>query len=137
MPGFIAPLRSAQSVFCVFVFDRAILERLPSPQDRRVEFIHESVRELAEALRAKGDELVVLHAHAREAIPITAAGNGPRPPGAMRSPVSASSTRWRSRPSSTPADASSGATCRLARMRDKFIHAQQRVKALALYGRRG
>jgi deoxyribodipyrimidine photo-lyase len=65
-------LKSAPRVFCVFVFDRAILERLASREDRRVEFIHASVHELAAALRAKGGELIVLHDHAREAIPALA-----------------------------------------------------------------
>jgi deoxyribodipyrimidine photo-lyase len=62
-------LADARVVYCAFVFDREILDRLPSPQDRRVEFIWESVRELDAALRAKGGGLVVRHAAARSAIP--------------------------------------------------------------------
>jgi len=66
-------LADARVVYCAFVFDREILDRLPSPQDRRVEFIWESVRELDAALRAKGGGLVVRHAAARSAIPRLAA----------------------------------------------------------------
>lgn len=54
---------------CVFVFDHEILDKLPGRSDRRVEFIWESVRELGEALRAKGGGLHVLHDRARDAIP--------------------------------------------------------------------
>jgi deoxyribodipyrimidine photo-lyase len=66
-------LRDARDVFCVFVFDREILDALPSPADRRVEFIHESVVELDGALRKRGGALIVRHAYAREAIPSLAA----------------------------------------------------------------
>ena len=38
-------LRSCRQVLCVFVFDRAILDALPSA-DRRVEFIRESLVEM-------------------------------------------------------------------------------------------
>ncbi len=69
-------LAAARVVYCAFVFDREILDRLPSPQDRRVEFIWESVRELDAALRAKGGGLVVRHAAARSAIPRLAAELG-------------------------------------------------------------
>jgi deoxyribodipyrimidine photo-lyase len=62
-------LASSRVVYCAFVFDREILDRLPSPQDRRVEFIWESVRELDAALSARGGGLVVRHASARTAIP--------------------------------------------------------------------
>ena len=60
-------------MYCAFVFDREILDRLPSPQDRRVEFIRASVIELDAALRARGGALIVRHAIAREAIPRLAA----------------------------------------------------------------
>jgi deoxyribodipyrimidine photo-lyase len=60
-------------VYCAFVFDRTILDALPTRSDRPVEFSWESVRELGERLRANGGQLLVLHAHAREAIPALAA----------------------------------------------------------------
>jgi deoxyribodipyrimidine photo-lyase len=56
----------------VFVFDRDILDRLPSRQDRRVEFIWESVVALRSALLAHGGELLVVHDSARAAIPALA-----------------------------------------------------------------
>ena len=71
--GLYYALRSAPRVFCAFVFDREILEALPSREDRRVEFIFESVAELRQRLRAHGGDLVVLHDAARTAIPALAA----------------------------------------------------------------
>ena len=55
-------LRETRAVYCAFVFDREILDALPSPEDRRVEFIRDSVVELAAALRARGGGLIVRHA---------------------------------------------------------------------------
>ncbi|MBN9424913.1 MAG: deoxyribodipyrimidine photo-lyase [Burkholderiales bacterium] len=69
-------LRRARRVSCVFVFDREILDALPSRRDRRVEFIHGSVQELAAALHAAGGTLHVLHDRARDAIPALAARLG-------------------------------------------------------------
>jgi len=66
-------LERARRVWCAFVFDREILDRLPGPADRRVEFVHGSVAELDKALRARGGGLIVRHARAREAIPQLAA----------------------------------------------------------------
>ncbi|GIK87390.1 MAG: deoxyribodipyrimidine photo-lyase [Betaproteobacteria bacterium] len=56
-------------VWCAFVFDRGILDALPSPRDRRVAFIHASLVELDAALRRRGGGLIVRHDFAREAIP--------------------------------------------------------------------
>ncbi len=69
-------LKAAQEVVCVFVFDRAILDALPDPADRRVEFIHASVAELQHSLQAKGGGLIVRHADARTAIPELARETG-------------------------------------------------------------
>jgi deoxyribodipyrimidine photo-lyase len=65
-------LAAAGRVFCVFVFDRAILDALPR-RDRRVEFIWHSVHELDQALRRHGGGLMVLHGQARVEIPRLAA----------------------------------------------------------------
>ena len=65
-------LRQSQAVHCVFVYDTAILAALPR-RDRRVDFIHASVAELANELRRLGGDLIVLHADAAEAIPRLAA----------------------------------------------------------------
>lgn len=69
-------LKAARQVVCVFVFDREILDVLPNPEDRRVEFIHASVTELQQSLEAHGGGLRVLHDSARDAIPRLAAGIG-------------------------------------------------------------
>lgn len=72
-------LRQCRKVWCAFVFDTAILEPLRQRgllADRRVEFIHESLVDLDEQLRAlgrahgtEGVGLIVRHAAATEAIP--------------------------------------------------------------------
>jgi len=67
-------LRAARQVWCVFVFDRDILDPLPR-QDRRVEFIRDSLVGLDAQLRAlatshgvEGAGLLVRHGHAVEQI---------------------------------------------------------------------
>ena len=62
-------LKDARSVHCAFVFDRDILDALPRPDDRRVEFIHDSVVDLAKCLAARGGALIVRHGVARDEIP--------------------------------------------------------------------
>jgi deoxyribodipyrimidine photo-lyase len=62
-------LKSSRSVFCAFCFDTEILDMLPSLQDRRVEFIWESIAELHAGLQAAGGALHVLHGPARSMIP--------------------------------------------------------------------
>lgn len=66
-----AALRAARAVYCTFLFDRDILDALPR-QDRRVEFIRESLVELDLALRARGGGLIVRHGRAAEEIPALA-----------------------------------------------------------------
>lgn len=61
-------LKHAAHVYCVFVFDRLILNSLPSA-DRRVEFIWESVRELKATLQQQGGDLLVAYDIAEELIP--------------------------------------------------------------------
>jgi deoxyribodipyrimidine photo-lyase len=68
-------LRQSKTVYCVFVYDSAILAGLPR-RDRRVDFIHASVAELAAELRQLGGELIVRHADAAAAIPQLAAELG-------------------------------------------------------------
>jgi deoxyribodipyrimidine photo-lyase len=64
-----AALASGRPVHCAFVFDRDILDALPSRTDRRVEFIHGSLLQLDAALRQRGGGLIVRHGHAGEEIP--------------------------------------------------------------------
>lgn len=59
----------AEEVAVAFVFDTKILEKLHDTDDRRLTFIHQSLQEVDELLRAKGSKLVVLHGDAREEIP--------------------------------------------------------------------
>ena len=68
-------LTSSNSVYCVFIYDRDILDSLPR-NDRRVEFIHASVAELDAELRQMGGHLIVRHASAIDAIPALAAQLG-------------------------------------------------------------
>ena len=62
-------LKHSQSVHCVFVFDTDILSQLDNRQDRRVEFIWQSVRELQISLEQYGSTLKVLHGKASEVLP--------------------------------------------------------------------
>ena len=61
-------LKRAGQVVCAFVFDREILDALPDPADRRVEFIHASVTELQQSLQARGGGLIVRYGVARDEI---------------------------------------------------------------------
>ncbi len=75
-------LKHCRRVWCVFVFDTAILQpiletwraRQPNrtPEDRRIEFILAALEELDQALRQRGGGLIVLHDNARVAIPALA-----------------------------------------------------------------
>ncbi len=64
-------LASSRQVYCAFLFDKDILEplRVAGPLDRRVAFIHASLRELDAELRRAGGGLIVRHARAADAIP--------------------------------------------------------------------
>nr|NDG09015.1 deoxyribodipyrimidine photo-lyase [Oxalobacteraceae bacterium] len=59
-------LASAKQVFCVFIFDKDILDPLLAhgSMDRRVAFIHASLRELDAELQQHGGGLIVQHARA-------------------------------------------------------------------------
>jgi deoxyribodipyrimidine photo-lyase len=64
-------LKQARRVYCAFIFDRNILDPLLAAgraEDRRVEFIHDSLTELDQLLRANGGALIVRHGVASEAI---------------------------------------------------------------------
>jgi deoxyribodipyrimidine photo-lyase len=71
-----AALRSSRRVFCAFVFDTEILDKLPAKADRRVEFIWHSVAELRAQLADWGGGLEVRHGRARDEIPGLAAALG-------------------------------------------------------------
>ncbi|MDF3036138.1 MAG: phrB, partial [Paucimonas sp.] len=63
-----AALHQSRAVFCIFVFDSTILQKLPR-KDRRVEFIFNSLRELNEELEARGSSLILVHGDPVEEIP--------------------------------------------------------------------
>lgn len=62
-------LRQSRAVYCAFIFDTDILDRLEDRHDRRVDFIWHSVRELQAALEGMGGGLIVRHGSARALIP--------------------------------------------------------------------
>lgn len=64
-----AALTASERVFCAFVFDTEILDKLPDRCDRRVEFIWASVAELQRELENLGGGLEILHGPARSEIP--------------------------------------------------------------------
>jgi deoxyribodipyrimidine photo-lyase len=68
-------LATCAEVYAVFVFDTTILDALPR-DDRRVAFIHDSVRELATSLADAGGVLIVRHGDPTEAIPALAKSLG-------------------------------------------------------------
>jgi deoxyribodipyrimidine photo-lyase len=67
--GLYHALKNSAQVHCVFVFDTDILDTLVEKQDRRVEFIWHSLRELQERLQQHGGTLQVLYGRAQEVIP--------------------------------------------------------------------
>jgi deoxyribodipyrimidine photo-lyase len=54
-------LLASDKVYCVFIYDSTILDSLPR-QDRRVDFIHASIAEVADELAQLGGQLIVRHA---------------------------------------------------------------------------
>jgi deoxyribodipyrimidine photo-lyase len=61
-------LKQSRQVYCVFIYDSVILDELAA-YDRRVEFIHGSIAELAQRLKDMGGDLIVRHANAGQEIP--------------------------------------------------------------------
>ncbi len=71
-----AALETATKVWCMFVFDREILDALVDRDDRRVAFIHDSMVQLDRTLRRAGGGLIVVHDFARRAVPALASRLG-------------------------------------------------------------
>jgi deoxyribodipyrimidine photo-lyase len=67
--GFAAATATSPRVVPVFVFDTNILGDIEDHSDRRVTFIHDSVKELRLKLRAHGSDLVILHGDPLRKIP--------------------------------------------------------------------
>jgi deoxyribodipyrimidine photo-lyase len=64
--GLYHALREGRPVLSVFIFDTEILEKLEDKDDRRVQFIYETVVELKKELRKKGSDLLVRHGKPQE-----------------------------------------------------------------------
>lgn len=58
--GLFHALQSGHPVLPVFIFDEEILDKLPNKEDRRVEFIYESLVQLDTQLREQGSGLLVM-----------------------------------------------------------------------------
>ncbi|MYM23362.1 deoxyribodipyrimidine photo-lyase [Duganella sp. FT135W] len=68
-------LLASEKVYCVFIYDTTILDTLPR-RDRRVDFIHASIAEVAAELEQLGGHLIVRHGDPVEQIPALAAELG-------------------------------------------------------------
>jgi deoxyribodipyrimidine photo-lyase len=64
-----AALAQSKQVYLAFVFDKTILDALPSKTDRRVEFIWAAISQLKQQARAVGGDLICLHEQAQPVIP--------------------------------------------------------------------
>lgn len=60
-------LKSEYPVLVVFIFDRDILDKLPSTRDRRVAFIHQQLEKINHALQEEKSALEVFHTTPKEA----------------------------------------------------------------------
>jgi deoxyribodipyrimidine photo-lyase len=69
-------LKRSRRAYCAFCFDTAILDALPTREDRRVELIDVALDELDAALAQHESRLLVIHGDASEAIPRLAAELG-------------------------------------------------------------
>ncbi|MDJ0626256.1 MAG: deoxyribodipyrimidine photo-lyase [Candidatus Caenarcaniphilales bacterium] len=67
--GLYTALKESKKVYCVFVFDSNILSRLKDKDDKRVNFIWESVLELKTELRKFNHDLFVLFGDPQKVIP--------------------------------------------------------------------
>lgn len=63
-----AAMKQSQSVFWVFIFDKTILDSLPA-YDRQVQFIYQSVIELASEFEKMGGSLIVRYGNPEQDIP--------------------------------------------------------------------
>jgi deoxyribodipyrimidine photo-lyase len=68
-------LLASEKVYCVFIYDSTILDALPR-RDRRVDFIHASIAEVAAELAQLGGHLIVRHGDPAREIPALAAELG-------------------------------------------------------------
>ena len=64
--GFYEALQSGYQVLPLFIFDKLILDKLPSKEDQRVQFIHDHVMELKAQFEEEGSTLLVEHGEPKE-----------------------------------------------------------------------
>jgi deoxyribodipyrimidine photo-lyase len=67
--GLFAALSSQKALLPVFIFDENILSKLKNKQDRRVDFIHQTLMQLKEEIHQQGGQLLVLHGKPEELWP--------------------------------------------------------------------
>lgn len=70
--AFSRALTDCDRVYCTFIFDREILDKIENRNDRRVTFIHQCIHDMQKKLKKKGASIIVRIANAREEIPILA-----------------------------------------------------------------
>ena len=61
--GLYHALKSGYKVIPIFIFDETILEKLPTKNDKRVDFIHQAVTQLNDQLKEQHSGLLVLHSN--------------------------------------------------------------------------
>ena len=59
--GLAEALNSGLPVKPIFIFDREILDKLDNAQDRRVNFIHQTLRKMQSQMKSKGGDLSVFY----------------------------------------------------------------------------
>ena len=59
--GLFESLKSGIPVLPIFIFDKNILDKLPSKKDSRVAFIHASIIDIQNKLQTVGSSLEVFH----------------------------------------------------------------------------
>src|ERR1700759_3710789 len=65
--GLYHALKSTNPVLCLFIFDRAILDKLEDKDDARVTFIYQTIEELNKELKKHGSSLLVKYDDADKA----------------------------------------------------------------------
>ncbi|MGE0764098.1 MAG: deoxyribodipyrimidine photo-lyase [Bdellovibrionales bacterium] len=67
--GLFHALNDYSAVLPVFIFDTHILSRVSDPQDRRVQFIHQTLAQMKQDLQKVGSDILVLHGKPEEVLP--------------------------------------------------------------------
>jgi deoxyribodipyrimidine photo-lyase len=62
-------LKRSKNVYCVFIFDTDILNDLKEKEDRRIDFIWESLKEVKLTLKKLGSDIIVRYGRPKDLIP--------------------------------------------------------------------